>query len=766
MLKEGSVLKVYKQTDKWVCFQFEDQSSKNRLTVKGNASALLLPGMKVVINGEYVEDPKYGLQIEISSLETKNSATAAFLYKCVKGIGPNLADEIVRTLGENCIEKIKEDNTLLLKVKGIKERKYKTITESLNKAEGMSLYLSIFEFFNNDITVNQADKIKQACNDDPRKWARIKKNPYWLIAHIDGFGFKKVDKLALASGLDKFSIERVGAAIVYTLQQMSQTGGHCYTDLSTLSKEVTELLLNAPPGIATRSVKRFQAAVDEENEDVIDEFIKKDETGELENWKNDYYKLIDVMVDALMKDISEGLVVEEDERIYWIDLYNAEKEAAKIINHLRHSRPVKNIITNHIDDAIEEIEDAEGCEFSDEQKRAVHTSLQNRISIITGGPGRGKTTIIRAIIKAWNDSASVVCLAPTGKAAKRMEEATGHKASTIHRYRNSLRNEDPDEEDDDSVKLPKNKLIIVDETSMIGIKLGRDVLRLSWDCNLVFVGDIDQLASIEPGCFMKDMIRSKKVPVSRLTKGFRNAGSVAINSDFINKGKHLKSFVLDDDTKFVEAYHEDIIKEVIDFYKEKIETCEPKDIGILSPMKIRGFGSVDSINKAFREQINPVTKTNIENGSGFIVNDRVMNVKNVYDKEIWNKSKKKKERGIFNGDSGTVSAIDYEMEMVTVDFDDGWSGEFSYEEMKTNFIMAYAITIHKSQGSEYKHVLVVASSQHAFFLKRNLIYTAFSRAKKTLRIVGDEKAIAIAARNIDDSIRNTLLCQRIIEEEI
>jgi len=750
MIFEGRIVKIYKQTDNWICFRFEDQKSKNQYTAKGKATKALMPEMKIQIEGEFVEDKKYGRQIDVFNIEIKSSVTATYLYKCIKGIGASLAEEIVKMYGEDCIEKINKDPHILLKVKGIKAKKLKMITESLKKADNMKLYLDIFSFFNNDITMNQADKIVQVCTSSKISFKKIKENPYWLISHIEGFGFKKVDRLALSSGLEEYSVERIGAAIVYCLQQMSQISGHCYCDMETLSKDVSELILGIPEDLTARTMKQFRTLIEEDNDKKIEDFInKKKEKGSLEEWKNNYYKLIDVMSEALINDIEEDLIVVEEEKIYWKELYEAENESAKIIAKMAWSVPVKNVSESNIRNAIEEVEEDEECKLSEEQKNAIIKSLSYRLSVITGGPGRGKTTIIKTIIKAWNDDKNIVLLAPTGKAAKRMTEASGYEASTIHRFRGKIGKEHLE-----------NKLIIVDETSMIGIKLGFALLKMSKDCNLVLVGDIDQLASIEPGSFMKDIIESGEVSVSYLTKGFRNGGSIAKNSDLVNQGKSLKNFILDKNTCFIKAEHENILKEVIISYKDLLKKYEASEIGILSPIRIRGFGSVDSINKMIREKINPETETNPQNGSGYLVNDRIMHIKNNYRKEIINEYGIT-ELGIYNGDMGTISKIDQELEEVTVNLDDGRVGIFSFDEIKEEFEMAYAMTVHKSQGSEYKAVIIITTSQYAFFVKRNLLYTAFSRARDELRIIGDEKAIAIAVKNIDDSIRNTNLKERI-----
>lgn len=750
MRLKGEIVKVYKQTDDWMCFRFRDSKTNIERTSKGNITGTFLPGMKVTIEAEEVVDKIYGKQYNVTKIDSNDSITAVFLSMFISGIGISLAKEIVRTYGEDCIPKIKKNPEILLKVKGIKKKKYTRIVSSLSKTDDIDLMLQIIEFFNNDVTMNQVEKIVQACKDRRKKMKDIKKNPYWLITSIEGFGFKKVDRLALSSGISEFAMERVSAAIVYCLQEMSQKGGHCFSDSETLLKEVTLLIIGKPEFLSAKSYNVFYTICANEDADAIDSFLKKwDYEHQLEKWQTNYVKLVDIFIESLLKARDEGTVVIDDERIYWSELYDAEVTCADIIKNLSQKVLTKRITQEQVDHAINEIEENEGCKLSEEQTLAIKNSLTKRISVITGGPGRGKTTIIKAIIKSWNDDENILLLAPTGRAAKRIKESSGYKAQTIHRFLYASIAGDISAD---------RKLVIVDESSMMGILLAKRLLKYLRNANVIFVGDVDQLASIEPGCFLKDIIASGKVTVSKLTKGFRNGGSIAIDSDLINKGKHLKEFVLDDDTQFVEADADHMLNTILDQYDKLLKEYSVSQIGILTPMRKRGAGCVDLINEAVREKYNP--DKGYKNATGFRSGDRVMHIKNDYNKnmrdENWTSF-----QGVFNGDLGIIKDIDDDYEEVTVLFDDNSEGIFTYEEMKNNFVLAYANTIHKAQGSEYKAVIVVVSSQHSFFLKRNMIYTAFTRAKERLIIVGDEKAIATAARNIDDSVRNSYLKERI-----
>ena len=768
MIFDGKVIKVYKQSGNWACFRFEDKKTKMLYTAKGTVENILIPDAEISLTGDFVDTEKYGRQIEISNLELKSSGTVMCLAKCVKGVGISLAKEIVKTYGDECIDQILENPSILLKVKGIKKKKFEMIVESIKKQDDIKTYLDIFAFFKNDITQSQVTKIAQACKSKVISFEKIKKNPYWIIKHIEGFGFKRVDKLALAAGIEEFSVERIGAAIVFCLQQMSQVCGHCFADMDTLSNEVSTLIIGEPEGLNAKNVKLFKSIVSLGEDSAINEFLKKnDKHGNLLKWKEDYEHLIDVMCEALIEDEKEELIVIEDEKIYWKDLYSAEVETAKIISQMTWEAPVKKVTSKNIRQAIQDMEDYEDCALSDEQKDAVITSVTSRLSIITGGPGRGNTTIIKTIIGAWNKDDDIILLAPTGKAAKRITESTGYPASTIHRFRNKIRQEEQSlkrekAKEKDLDARPKKKLIIIDEVSMVGIRLGLSLLKLARYCNLILVGDVDQLASIEPGLFMKDIIESKIVPVSRLTKGFRNGGSIAINSDLVNKGKGTKYFVLDEHFTFMEAYDEDVLNATIETYRTLLEKYKANEIGILSPIKSRGYGSVKLINDTIRKEFNESFSTERPSKSGYFDGDRVMFIRNNYKKIVTNGFEE--EEGVFNGDTGTVMSIDDSSEEADVLFDDGRRGTFSFDEMVEDFILANATTIHKSQGSEYKAVIVIMSSQHIFFLKRNLLYTAMTRAKEELYIIGDKKAIGAAIRNVDDSVRNTNLKEQLSKE--
>lgn len=754
---QGKIIKVFAQKNDWGCIKFVDAKTKISYTAKGTFKDILIPDTEIELTGEFVTDPKYGKQIVVSESRLNESRTVTFLYKCINGIGITAAREIVKMYGENCIEKIVKNPDCLLLVKGIKKKKLKMIVSSLEDTDDIEFYTSIFDFFNNDISYGQATKIIRACKGSLSRFEMIKKNPYWLISHIDGFGFKTVDHLAKSSGIDEYSKERISAAIIYQMKNISVSDGHVFMYLEPLTKEVARLLIEKPEKLTKKAYEEFLDLLASADDELFD-FIEK---STCKKQLNDYIELFDkilpVMSDSICLNVEEKTMVVDGNRLYLKELYDAEVITARIICDMIKKPPVKEIEEWEIDLAISELEEEEKCSFTTEQIEAVTNSLKSRLSVITGGPGRGKTTIIKAIMRAWDDDDSLILLAPTGKAAKRMEEVTGHQASTIHRFRGSIKSSKTNPFEEETLV---NKCVIIDEISMAGIMMAKTIFEMFKDCMIIFVGDVDQLASIEPGRFLKDMVMSVHIPTSYLIKGFRNASSIAKNADLINHGKSTKEYILDEETRFIEASGEEIIKETISLYLSLLKEYNPVDIIILSPIKAKGYGGVERLNKEIRDVYNPATSLNPDNLSGFRIGDRIMNIKNDYEKS-YTTILGQIEKGVFNGDTGTVIEIEPETELLTVEFDDGKVAEYKFSESQNMLIFAYAISIHKSQGSQYKAAIVIVSSEHSFFYKRNLLYTAVTRPSRFLAMIGSKETAGRASRKIDDSQRNSYLVERI-----
>lgn len=749
---KGKIVRIFSQRGNWSCIRFEESKHKESFVAKGIIGGAICDGIEIAIEGDFIDDPKYGRQFNIVEGTVLESATVTFLYRCVKGVGQSLAARIVDTLGEDCVDKIKANPAILYKVKGIKEKKYNMIMESLNENKFIQLYIEIFTYFNNDITYAQADKIVEVCLKEKSGFKKVRKNPYWLISHVDGFGFKRVDKLALACGIGEFSLERIAAAIVYILKDMSVKDGHCYLKIDELTKSVVDLLLPQPTSVSKKDFNFIQGLLISAD-DFADEYISKHKyIKELQDYAEAFDKILNLMSEALIANVEDEIVVIEDDRIYTKNLYNTEMQLAKSIITMSQKSPVRKFELEYIEEVIKEFEENEGIKYSEEQKSAVVTSLLNRVSIISGGPGRGKTTILKIILECWDDDDSVVLLAPTGKAAKKMSEAAEHSAKTLQRYKAQLTSA--------KKERPKKALVIFDEASMAGIELARALFWIAEDCNLIIIGDVDQLESIEPGTFLNDIIECGTVPTTMLTHGYRNDGSIAYNTRLINAGKSPSYFIYDDEFHFVSAEKQEIVDKTVEIYKELLKKYAPCDIGVITPIKKQGYGSVNSLNNAIRDIYNPATETNPNNKSGFRIYDRVMNVGNNYKRIIIDEFGNEA-FGVFNGDSGSVDDIDLEAETLDVAFDDGRKATYKFSELNDSLILSYAMTVHKSQGSEWKSLIVIASSEHSYFYHRKLLYTAGTRAKMEEYMIGSKKTAAMAAKKIDSSKRNSHLKDRI-----
>jgi exodeoxyribonuclease V alpha subunit len=724
---------------------------------KGKIGGVIYEGVEILVEGDFVQDPKYGRQFDVKESTVLESATVAFLYKCVKGIGKSLANAIVNTLGEDCVKKIGQDPKILYTVKGIKDKKHKMIMDSLNENKDIQLYIDIFNYFNNNITYSQAEKIVYVCKEKRVKFNMIKMNPYWLIAHVDGFGFKRVDNLALASGIGEYSLERISASIIYVLKGVSIEKGHCFLKMDELTKEVMDLLIQKPEDITKKDFNYIQQLLIKADDSVDDYIAKHKFAKELIEYTDCYDKIITLMSDALIANLNDGTIAIDEERIYVTKLYETETRLAESIVAMSKKSPVKKIPLARIQKVIEKTEKDEDIEYAQEQKDAVINALQQRVSIISGGPGRGKTTILKLILECWNDDESVILLAPTGRAAKKMAEATGRPAKTIDRYRNEIK-----AFDGLMANRPKNALVVFDEASMAGIEKADLLFRIAEDCNLIIVGDVDQLESIEPGTFLSDIIESGRVVTTMLKHGFRNDGSIAKNGNLINEGKNPSNYIYDEKFQFVSAEKEDILNTVVEIYKELLKTYDPSEIGIISPIRKQGFGCVNSINNIIRDTFNPVTLENPTNPSGFRIHDRVMNIVNDYKKVIYDAAGYES-IGVFNGDTGKIKSIDIYSETLEVEFDDGWNAVYKFSEIENSLVLAYVITIHKSQGSEWNALIVIVSSEHTYFYHRKILYTAATRAKNVEYMVGSKKTAAIASQKVPSSTRNSYLKIRIQE---
>lgn len=752
MKYHGKIKKIRFSNDGWAAIVVE-LDDKTTISAAGSISSPII-NYEIEMDGE-IEDTGWGPQIKVKSsrlIRTKTKAgIISFLTSgLVKGIGPVTAEQMYAKYGNDTIDIFKENPDALLEFRGITPAKRDIIYASLCENEKYERLCKLL----GRITPNQANKILEKYGDDAEKI--IKKNPYQLIYDINGFGFMKVDEIARSAGIPEESKSRVGAALVHVLKTLSETDGHCFASMDLLSIEGINLLSPIPTDITSTKFKNkftnevFQYADDwlSHRDDIFKKYkIEEENQTLLNNWVDKRNRFLDLFADVILDEVDANHIVIDDDRIYWKELYDDECNCAKMLSDLVRKKTIKHISRSDILEKIKETEEANGYPLGSEQADAVIMGLTNRLSIITGGPGRGKTTIIKTILDIWDDDENVILCAPTGRAAQRMKESTERNADTIHRTKTK------DE--------PEGKLIIVDESSMLDIKLAAQFLTWATkhENNIIFVGDVDQLPSIGPGSFFRDLIICKMIAITFLKTGYRNYGSIAKNAERINAGKTFKNLIQDNDFVFKERPKEDIAEEIKNTYLELRKKYAEKDVCILTPMRQRSRSGANVMNTAIRDLINPFNpKAPALNDCSFRLGDRIMQTKNNARKEVSKDGLV--QFGVYNGDCGKIIEVNPETNSLKVEFDDGRVAEFDKYETE-DFVLSYAMTIHKSQGSEYPAVIIATSTEHFIMLQRNLLYTAETRAKNIVVLIGDSKAVNMAVRNTDYKERNSKLRMRI-----
>lgn len=752
MKYHGRIKKIKFSNNGWAAINIE-LDDKTIISAAGNIMSPVV-GYDIELEGE-IENTDYGPQIQVVKsklIKTKTKAgIISFLTSgLVKGIGPVTAEQMYAKYGNDTIDVFKENPDALLEFRGITPDKRDVIYASICENEK---YESLCKLCGR-ITPNQANKIIEKYGDEALKV--LKKNPYQLIYDISGFGFMKVDEIAKSIGIPEESKARVGAALVHVLKTLSETDGHCFASMDLLCIEGINLLSPIPSNVCgTKFKNKFISDVFQYADDWLDhrdEIFKKYKIKEtdqilLNNWVDKRNRFLELFADVILDEVDAKHIVIDEDRIYWKELYDDECDCAKILADLVRKKTIKNISRADILDRIKKAEEENGYPLGKEQADAVLMGLTNRLSIITGGPGRGKTTIIKTILDIWNDDENVILCAPTGRAAQRMKESTERNADTIHRTK--LREE------------PEGKLIIIDESSMLDIKLAAQFLRWATkhENNIIFVGDVDQLPSIGAGSFFRDLILCKMIAITFLKTGYRNYGSIAKNAERINAGKSFKNLIQDNDFIFKERSREEIEEEIKNTYLDLRKKYDEKDICILTPMRQRSRSGANVINEKIRDLVNPFNaKSPSLAGCGFRVGDRIMQTKNNSKKEVFRDGLI--QYGVYNGDCGKIIEISPETNRLKVEFDDGRIANFEKYEAE-DFVLSYAMTVHKSQGSEYPAVIIATSTEHFIMLQRNLLYTAETRAKNIVVLIGDSKAVNMAIRNTDYKERNSKLRLRI-----
>ena len=693
-------------------------------------------GEMVEATGPMTEHPVYGEQMTVETYEIKTPEDTAAMERylgsgAVKGIGAALAARIVRRFKADTFRIMEEEPERLSEVKGISEKMAMAISEQVEEKKEMRQAMMFLQEYG--ISMSLAVKIFQEYG--PRLYTVIKENPYQLADDIAGVGFKMADEIAKRVGIFTDSDFRIKSGVLYTLLQAT-ANGHTYLPEDELLSQASELLR------------------------VEKESIEK--------------HLMDMQID-------KRLVIRESEGIrivYASQYYYMEMSVARMLHDLniRGREPEETIRKKLL-----QIQKEESIELDEKQVQAVVEAVNSGLLIITGGPGTGKTTTINTIIRYFeSEEMEILLAAPTGRAAKRMTEATGYEARTIHRLLEISGM--PGDERSVGMHFERNEenpldadAVIIDETSMVDIHLMQSLLKaVNPGTRLILVGDVNQLPSVGPGNVLKDVIEAGCFNVVMLTRIFRQASQsdIVVNAHKINAGETVPLGKKSNDFLFIKRDDPNtIINAMITLVQKKLPGyvgADPYDIQIMTPMR-KGALGVERLNTILQEYLHPPDKSKLEKESGgvtFRVGDKVMQIKNNYNIE-WEVRNKygipvDKGTGIYNGDIGIIREINLFAELVTVEFDEGRMVEYSFKQME-ELELAYAITIHKSQGSEYPAVVIPIFSGPKMLMTRNLIYTAVTRARACVCLVGVPEVFQAMVDNEMEQRRYSGLKERICE---
>ncbi|MFH1954915.1 MAG: ATP-dependent RecD-like DNA helicase [Pseudomonadota bacterium] len=689
------------------------------VTVVGSLMAPT-PGEILKLKGEWTNHPKYGEQFKISQYKTVVPASIHGIEKylgsgLIKGIGPIIARRIVKKYGEQTLDIIENEIDKLEQVEGIGSKRIEMIRkawEDQKEIRDVMLFLQ-----GHGVSSGYATKIfKQYGN---RSIQVVKENPYRLATDIFGIGFVTADHIAEKLGFDRNSQVRAEAGILYVLNQLADEG-HVYFPHASLLKKCQEVL-----GVAKELIVRALAAIANEKR---------------------------VVIEDINGDSDE--LTENNKAVYLVRFHVSETGIAeRIMTLLRAPKSIRDIDS---DKAVSWVQERLSIKLAENQILAVKSAAENKALVITGGPGTGKTTIINAILTIFSRlSVRILLAAPTGRAAKRMGEATGHDAKTIHRMLEySIQKGGFQKNGEHPLDCA---LLVVDEASMIDTILMYHLLKaIPPEATLILVGDVNQLPSVGAGNILKDIISSGLLPVVELNKIFRQAEEslIIVNAHKINNGI-LPSFTSSkdklEDFYFIEREDpEEVLTEILDLTKERIPArfgFDPiHDIQVLTPMH-RGVVGAENLNIELQKALNPIGGGIMRGNRKLSLNDKVMQIKNNYDKEV------------FNGDMGRIRTIDAENQEAIISFD-GRDVPYDFTELD-EIVLAYAVSVHKSQGSEYPAIIVPVLTQHYMLLQRNLIYTAVTRGKRLVILIGTKKALAIGVKNDKTRKRYTFLEKRL-----
>ena len=687
------------------------------VTVVGNLLSIN-PGEVLKLEGQWDYHPKFGEQFKITSYESLIPATVKGMEKylgsgLIKGIGPVMAKRLVSKFGLETFNIIETDGKRLREVEGIGDRRIEMISKAWDdqkEIRGVMVFLQ-----DKGVSPAYAARIFKQYGRESVEVVRV--NPYRLATDIFGIGFMTADRIAEKLGIPRDSRIRVEAGILHILHQLSDEG-HVYYPYEFLIEECRKIL-----GVDSETVIKAFGKI------VADKKI-------------------------VIEDLNREEVKENNKAVYLARLYASEVGVADKLKKLM--QVPKELRDFDRDKAIEWVQNELNMTLAENQKKAVREAIDKKIMVVTGGPGTGKTTIINSIIRIYGKMGQRVLLAaPTGRAAKRMTEATAHEARTIHRLLEFSPKAGGFRRDENN-QLEAD-LIVIDETSMVDTVLMHHLLKAVPDqATLILVGDVDQLPSVGPGNVLKDIIDSGGIPTVKLTDIFRQAKEslIVINAHRVNNGQmpifHNQADHPRDFYYFEIEEPQKVLEKIIELCREKIPKkfgYDPvNDIQVLTPMH-RGVVGATNLNAELQKYLNPSEDELMRGEKVLRVGDKVMQIRNNYDKEV------------FNGDIGRIIRINREDQEVIVDYD-GRFVSYEYAELD-EIVMAYAVSVHKSQGSEYQAVVMPVLTQHYMLLQRNLLYTGITRGKKLVILVGTRKAIAIAIKNDKQQRRYTLLRERL-----
>ena len=738
---EGEIIEIiYKNELNSYCIAVMQTSTDDEITIVGYLPFINV-GDTIKVVGKMVEHQEYGEQFKVDTFEKQMPQTTEALERylangTIKGVGPATARKIIETFGDDTINVMKFEPSKLAQIRGISKDKAIEISDSFLENWEVWQIVGFLDKFG--IGPQNAETIYKALGINAIE--QIQSNPYILVDLVNKVNFNQIDKMALDIGIEYNNEKRIRSGVKHALL-LTTYNGHCAVVYENLLKFVHELL-----------------------------GVREDE-------------IEDVLINMKVKN---DIVIEEREGYEWVYLYQyyqAEKNVAEKLIQLDKYKNIKKI--SKFEKELEITEAKSNIELSEEQKEAIRQINNNNVCVITGGPGTGKTTIIKAIIDLYkHNSMKPVLCAPTGRAAKRMTETTGIEAKTLHRLLEIGSFSASDNQDDNtnlSVAPIDADIIIVDEMSMVDIFLMNYLCKAIYNgTKLVLVGDTDQLPSVGPGNVLKDIIESETITTITLNKIFRQAAQskIIMNSHRVNDGQSFisKEEIQNSNEKYVEDFFyidendkNKILYQVISLSGERLKKFGDydfiKNIQIITPTKKGELGTKE-LNKRLQQEINPQSEYKKEKKFGdsiFREGDRIMQIKNNYE-IYWEKNKKSFESGsgIFNGEFGTIQKIDEKEKNIQIKFDDDKIAWYAFSELE-QIEHAYCITVHKAQGSEFDVVIMVIAPSAPMLLTRNLLYTGMTRAKKLLIMVGNKNVLEFMIQNADNKKRNTGLTYKLVK---